>query len=104
MRLVPCKWRGEMGAPGSNGPHFNPRSRWIEGVGFRGRSVWTELQERQDVHTGAAGLHVGRVHLNLPSEVPPNGHHPQEAAEEENRMEWAEMRLHDGHLLVRVLQ
>lgn len=53
---------------------------------------------------GAAGLHVDHVHLDLPSEAPPNGHHPQEAAEEENGMEWAEMRLHDGHLLVRVLQ
>ena len=53
---------------------------------------------------GAAGLHVGRVHLDLPSKVPPNGHHPQEAAEAENQMEWAEMCLHDGHLLVRVLQ
>ena len=55
-------------------------------------------------HRGVAGFHVGHVYLDLPSEVPPNGYHPQEAAEEENRMEWAEMRLYDGHLLVCVLQ
>ena len=52
----------------------------------------------------AARLRVSRVCLILPSEVSPNPHPDQEATEEKNQMELLEMRLHDPHLLVRVLQ
>lgn len=63
-----------------------------------------EFGKGRDFQAGRACIQPASFPPGPPREALPDHHRPQEAASQADQMEHSKMCLHDGHLLVRVLQ